>query len=1446
MQNTESPPFQEYSVHLKPVQAPKLLIQGFRGDEGPALNMYIAYQAFRVFLYSLSVCMYTACQIYDEINNTRLPPAERTPKFHIDCGPMTVPMYIILAFCFLDSAVRLSLRVTGSLHYTDIFNVGFLVLVMLRVFNPDYETVTIPTFLHIWSIREALKLLMAGIWRRLARKSDVDRSSDSHHLTFLLTSLAAIIITAVYGVETIEKNEFTLFTACWFTIVTFSTVGYGDYTPVSLAGRLFVMGMIIVALVMIPDQIAQISQARALRRKHGGHFKRKRVLSTRRHVVLITGRIQSDTLEDFLMEMRPRKVGYAVDVVIISPFEAPPEVHQLISKSGSTETIRFLIGSALNPVDLQRADIRHAEAVFIVAENYLVTDASTSDQHSILRAWAVREFAPNVPVFVQVSLLEHVGHVKFATETMCIDELRYSLLAISALCPGAGTLLTSLAHNVEREGDSFDHNNLEDSSKLSDPLALYEMSTQNSIFECSLGDSRVFKFYAGEKFDVAAADAIEKKICFLGIRRLQQDSSERTLILNPIGKTLRTNDICVYICRVREDELIIKKRDTPPAATEPNVGDLIDVVPAAEMINGVGDSPASSITDSSVSAAANHKSTEGAQVNSVVESSNGSSPIDAPTSTPQTEPNPVDRSPSLYSVDDEGPASDVGLTVDPSPAVVTAPASPTPAVVPSGGPSMESIDTDEDDVHHRSRSTSWSVAERESRILGLKRSELAQQRRVISDDTVDESFLQDSQSQQMPPLVEESVTAPVAPDKEAANDPAVAASSQQDDVSGGSLELRQARLQRALSGDEAAKSASTPSRETAAREQQQQQQRSRGPARSACLQRQAEVQNPDDISDGTVSSSNMMLEQLASEHFIHDNVTSDQPGLHIHDSGASYPFPRSTSSVSLRRPLRSRSSSPASAESESDGLRPSNQPSSAAHQLSPAADDDDTFDIGRPRPTTLVPVGTRGHALAPSTPAEDEVDAALKHLTVQARMSRHDMYFDSPEYICHFVEYRAEGEDQAVRIARPLSDLNLNWVHITRLAPFRGTGDNRSRPQQFVTIAVPEGELGSGMYHFIRTLRSALLDPDRLVPIVIVINPQDTMSDRLQKFIAQFPYVYYTPGEIHNPRTLLRAVLAASRAVLVVASREDKSHSSNTDGEDGMIDCVNVLSAKTTHQEYPQAPIIVELAKRANVKFVRLRRSESRNVHQGPSNVQSLSESERSTPTDELWKKRFRHHIVGSIRSFVFRIPYAQGSVFTTTMLDAILYQSMCQGKGCVMSVFRMLLGCDYSRSYLSVVQLKGWSQRKLRTYGDVVRDFIRRNKQLPIGLRVDRTLPNNDTLTFVLPNPDDNMEVEDGDFVYVLQRRHRWNAQEGEHLQDLNVTSSQLAALLFKRRGSKRRSSLSSIALHYGQLWRSKARERRLERNGKLIPPRSMDAISRQVSFGQIRFRQTVSESSV
>jgi potassium channel subfamily T protein 1 len=50
--------------------------------------------------------------------------------------------------------------------------------------------------------------------------------------------------------------------------------------------------------------------------------------------------------------------------------------------------------------------------VFIIASRGI--DKDLADQHTILRSWAIKDFAPNTPQFVQLFRPENKINIKFA------------------------------------------------------------------------------------------------------------------------------------------------------------------------------------------------------------------------------------------------------------------------------------------------------------------------------------------------------------------------------------------------------------------------------------------------------------------------------------------------------------------------------------------------------------------------------------------------------------------------------------------------------------------------------------------------------------------------------------------------------------------------------------------------------------------------------------------------------------------------------------------------------------------------------------------------------------------------------------------------------------------------------------------------------------------------
>jgi hypothetical protein len=120
-------------------------------------------------------------------------------------------------------------------------------------------------------------------------------------------------------------------------------------------------------------------------------------------------------------------------LVILSPNERIDAVYQLLHQPQfacvthvqslpltlDSGRAKFLLGSTLNPSDLERAAVRNAKAVFILSDRSvnlrcntadhgrLDDDRGKADRHTILRAWAINDFAPRVKLYIQVDCGSH-------------------------------------------------------------------------------------------------------------------------------------------------------------------------------------------------------------------------------------------------------------------------------------------------------------------------------------------------------------------------------------------------------------------------------------------------------------------------------------------------------------------------------------------------------------------------------------------------------------------------------------------------------------------------------------------------------------------------------------------------------------------------------------------------------------------------------------------------------------------------------------------------------------------------------------------------------------------------------------------------------------------------------------------------------------------------------
>ncbi|XP_047543747.1 potassium channel subfamily T member 1 isoform X14 [Vanessa atalanta] len=425
----------------------------------------------------------------------------------------------------------------------------------LTVPFPPLRNLFIPVFLNCWLAKRSLENMFNDLHRAMQKS----QSALSQQLMILCVTLLCLVFTSVCGIQHFQRaghRHLNLFQATYFVVVTFSTVGYGDFVPDIWPSQLYMVIMIGVALVVLPTQFEQLAFTWMERQKLGGSYSSHRAQSEK-HVVVCSTTLHADTIMDFLNEFYAHPLLQDYYVVLLSPMELDTTMRMILQVPIWAQRVIYIQGSCLKDTDLIRARMNEAEACFILAaRNY--ADKTAADEHTILRSWAVKDFAPIVPQYVQIFRPENKLHVKFAEFVVCEDEFKYALLANNCTCPGASTLVTLLLHTSRGQ---------EGQQSPEEWHRLYGKCSGNEIYHIVLGDSRFFGEYEGKSFTYASFHSHRKYgVALVGVRPAElPEFYEETILLNPGPRhIMKSTDTCYYMSITKEENsaFVVSEKQT--------------------------------------------------------------------------------------------------------------------------------------------------------------------------------------------------------------------------------------------------------------------------------------------------------------------------------------------------------------------------------------------------------------------------------------------------------------------------------------------------------------------------------------------------------------------------------------------------------------------------------------------------------------------------------------------------------------------------------------------------------------------------------------------------------------------------------------------------------------------------------------------------------------------
>ncbi|XP_039502422.1 potassium channel subfamily T member 2 isoform X9 [Drosophila santomea] len=1094
----------------------------------------------------------------------------------------------------------------------------------LTIVHPPLRNLFIPIFLNCWLAKRSLENMFNDLHRAMQKS----QSALSQQLTILSATLLCLVFTSVCGIQHFQRaghRHLNLFQSTYYVVVTFSTVGYGDFVPDIWPSQLYMVIMICVALIVLPTQFEQLAFTWMERQKLGGSYSSHRAQSEK-HVVVCSTTLHADTIMDFLNEFYAHPLLQDFYVVLLSPMELDTTMRMILQVPIWAQRVIYIQGSCLKDGDLARARMNEAEACFILAaRNY--ADKTAADEHTILRSWAVKDFAPNVPQYVQIFRPEHKLHVKFAEHVVCEDEFKYALLANNCTCPGASTLVTLLLHTSRGQ---------EGQQSPEEWHRLYGKCSGNEIYHIVLGDSRFFGEYEGKSFTYASFHSHRKYgVALVGVRPAElPEFYEETILLNPGPRhIMKKDDTCYYMSITKEEN----------SAFVVNQNQTSDPTAAAKEGGGHGGGPSSSASQHATAATASENPTAVIISDSRQNLKDTTVTQTAATITTTTLPPPPQTMGSPSMAGGSGGCGGGGIGLGSAHSMGTS-LSITPATLTTTGnhldvPFANNPNLLSPDVLNQRRgsrrpsilpvpdmftSSSFSIAGNDDGEEGDE-----------SDDEIDDEMPWRSPSEKIACLgghFPQSRTY------------SLIMSSSEDSY------------QRGCSFCSANASAST----------------------AAVAAAPAAPEYPGDSpgesgsnADYTAIPSEEYLPQLRrrvmKKSFSCDSECRSVPGMGM-GMGMGMGVGLGLGGGALARLAARRRQLQRCCSCSCSTATTTTTPAVAA--------------------TTAMAAGSGATAFTSSSSVETRRPVrpvwVYDYSCIVKGFPPVSPFIGVSPTLCYLLKEK-----------KPLCCLQL--AQVCEHCSYRNAKEYQ---WQNKTIILAADYASNGIYNFIIPLRAHFRSKTSLNPIILLLErrPDVAFLDAL----SYFPLVYWMLGSIDCLDDLLRAGITLAESVVVV-----NKELSNSAEEDSLSDCNTIVAVQNMFKFFPSIKSITELSQSSNMRFMQFRAHDKYALH--------LSKMEKRE------KER------GSHISYMFRLPFAAGAVFSASMLDTLLYQAFV--KDYVITFVRLLLGIDQApgSGFLTSMRITK-DDMWIRTYGRLYQKLCSTTCEIPIGIYRTQDTSNADT----------------------------------------------------------------------------------------------------------------------
>lgn len=226
------------------------------------------------------------------------------------------------------------------------------------------------------------------------------------------------------GDITQENNPF------WWAIVTMTTVGYGDFSPETPAGRLVAVLIMFAGISLVSLLTATISSIFVAQKIREGKGLEK--LDLKDHIILCGWNQNADRIMDSVSNLSSKKKN---EVVMINDLNED-EVNTIKNKYPRLNLF-FVSGDFTQEQILDRANLKESDTVIIIP-HAVDTSLGSPDEKTIFTTLTIKSIDPSIRVVAYLVDRDNLTHIQRANadEVVLSDDFGAFMLASHVMDPG--------------------------------------------------------------------------------------------------------------------------------------------------------------------------------------------------------------------------------------------------------------------------------------------------------------------------------------------------------------------------------------------------------------------------------------------------------------------------------------------------------------------------------------------------------------------------------------------------------------------------------------------------------------------------------------------------------------------------------------------------------------------------------------------------------------------------------------------------------------------------------------------------------------------------------------------------------------------------------------------------------------------------------------------------